>query len=353
MIRRKLIVAGIASWTILVFFAGTVHLLWEVPFYALAGWAVFLVTVVLGSGWKWQAVVSFAVSLLVLAGLVYCVIDRLRPILPAEGTSARNARQDASIRRMATVRMTARLLAGLLLIAGSGISILAITHQAFWTVAGDPVTGTSLWSSHAFYFRGNMQSVAMGVLDAAEESRALLPGSSYSDTGQRLHGWLTPLLPYVDESVVAGQIDMSVPWNHRTNRTAFETQIAAYSMPKHAPVMDRTSDGFATAWLAANQRVIGHFPSLKVADITDGLSNTLLAGAVGVNLKAWGDTCNFRDPGLGINKSPHGFTMPGTSGIWMARVDGSVSFLSEDTSLQVLSAIATPHGGEHVDHSSF
>lgn len=351
--RRKLIVAGIAGWAILVFFANTVHLLWEVPFYALAGWAVFLVTVVPGYGWTWQAVVLFVVSLAVLAGLFFCVIDRLRPILSPDGRSGHNLRQDGSTRRTATVRISASLLAALLLVAGSGISLLAITHQAFWIVAGAPLTGTNLWSSHAFYFRGNMKSVAVGVLDAAEETRALLPGSSYAGTGQRLHGWLTPLLPYVDESVVAGQIDMSLPWNHGKNRAAFETPIAAYSMPKYTSVMDRTTDGYATAWLAANRHVIGPFPALRMEQVTDGLSNTLLAGEVGVNLNAWGDTRNFRDPGLGINKSPHGFTMPGSSGIWMTRVDGTVSFLSEDTSPDVLSAIATPSGGEHVDEKSF
>jgi prepilin-type processing-associated H-X9-DG protein len=92
-----------------------------------------------------------------------------------------------------------------------------------------------------------------------------------------------------------------------------------------------------------------------MSDITDGLSNTLLAGEVNGNFKPWGYPANWRDPALGINKSPDGFGSP-----WRRRkganflfADGSIHFIQDDIDPVILKALSTPDGGETSNSDDF
>lgn len=71
-------------------------------------------------------------------------------------------------------------------------------------------------------------------------------------------------------------------------------------------------------------------------------SNTILAGEVGEGFKPWGDPTNLRDPGLGVNKVPGGFGGPLGSGANFVFMDGSVRFLRDTTSLEVLRRLSLP-----------
>ena len=67
------------------------------------------------------------------------------------------------------------------------------------------------------------------------------------------------------------------------------------------------ADGFALSHFAANQHVMGPNRGLKLKDITDGTSQTLLVGEVNSLLQPWGAPTNYRDPMRGLNKDPRGF----------------------------------------------
>jgi prepilin-type processing-associated H-X9-DG protein len=72
-------------------------------------------------------------------------------------------------------------------------------------------------------------------------------------------------------------------------------------------------------------------------------STTILIGEVNANFKPWGHPANWRDPAKGINRSPDGFGgRPGAGGANFLMADGSVKFISERTSLDVLRALASP-----------
>lgn len=101
---------------------------------------------------------------------------------------------------------------------------------------------------------------------------------------------------------------------------------------------------------AVNSRIFSVNSSIGLAGITDSRSTTLLIGEVNANFKPWGNPVNWRDPARGINRSPHGFGgPPGAGGANFAMADGSVRFVSDRISPQVLEALATPRGGEDID----
>jgi prepilin-type processing-associated H-X9-DG protein len=112
----------------------------------------------------------------------------------------------------------------------------------------------------------------------------------------------------------------------------------------------RDANGYGLSHYAANSHVLGPNTALRVGDITDGTSTTLLIGEVNTEFKPWGHPVNWRDPALGIQRSPRGFGgVAGSGGANFVMVDGSVRFISERVSPAVLRALATPNGGESID----
>ena len=80
--------------------------------------------------------------------------------------------------------------------------------------------------------------------------------------------------------------------------------------------------------------------------VTDGTSNTVFAGEVKGTFRPWGDVINWRDLRLGINVSPDGFGGPFKGGCNLLLGDGSVRFVSDGISPEVLKALSTPKGNE-------
>src|SRR5262249_45237366 len=114
-------------------------------------------------------------------------------------------------------------------------------------------------------------------------------------------------------------------------------------------------EGFYLIHYAANIRVMGGDTPRSFKDITDGVSNTILAGEVADNLKPWGYPANWRDPALGINKSADGFGGPWKTrrGVQFIFVDGSWHFIKEDIDPATLKALSTPDGGESVKFEDY
>jgi hypothetical protein len=169
--------------------------------------------------------------------------------------------------------------------------------------------------------------------------------------GQRPHGWQTRLLPFLDEQDLYGRINLESPWNDPVNAPAMREQVKVYLSQPSAEVQD--NDGFGLSHYAGNVRILGSDVAWKFKDITDGLSNTLIAGEAAGNFKAWGYPANSRDPALGINQTPDGFGAPwgkgGTGEAIFTFADGSVRVIKEDIDPVTLKALSTPNGGESVN----
>src|SRR5262249_20960676 len=144
--------------------------------------------------------------------------------------------------------------------------------------------------------------------DYHDTFRSFSPGVTFDKQGRMLHGWLTRLLPYIEEAQIYRQINMNTPWNTPENIPAFREEIRIYINPGIEYTTNQ--DGLALSHYAGNIRILGSDVAWKMQDITDGLSNTILAGEVAGNFKPWGPPANSRDPALGINQGSNGFGGP-------------------------------------------
>src|SRR5262249_54972066 len=158
------------------------------------------------------------------------------------------------------------------------------------------------------------------------------------------HSWETYLLPYL---IYSAKIDFNKPWNHPANEAFFKCVIPELINPALAGQELKDANGFGLSHYAGNSHVLGANHGFEVREITDGTSTTLLSGEVHAAFQPWGHPVNYRDPAKGINRSPHGFGGPPASGgTLFVMADGSVRFISERVSPDVLRALSTPNGGE-------
>jgi hypothetical protein len=161
-----------------------------------------------------------------------------------------------------------------------------------------------------------------------------------------LHSWETHLLGFTTYSREG--IDMSRPWNDPVNQKYFKCIVPDFINPGLRAVVE-DDEGYGLSHYSVNSRVMGGNRSMKFDQITDGTENTLLIGEINTHFQPWGHPVNWRDPAIGINRSPRGFGgPPGSRGALFSMADGSVRFVNEAIDPAVLQAMSTPCGGEPI-----
>jgi type II secretory pathway pseudopilin PulG len=155
----------------------------------------------------------------------------------------------------------------------------------------------------------------------------------------------TALLPYVNQQALYGSIDKSIPWDDQINKMPYSAIVQTFLSPQYAEKTN--ASGYAVTHFVPNVNLMREGKPLSIGDITDGTSNTVLAGQVNANFPAWGEPDEGRDPAAGFAGGPTAFG-GNQGGALVLLMDGSVRFISENIAPETAKAIATPDGGEQV-----
>lgn len=262
------------------------------------------------------------------------------------------------------LRWTATLVSLLLVLITSGICLIGISHQLWWMAAGDqrallrerPI---SLFYPVAFIegqrrrvSMNHLKQIGLGMHNYHEEHDQFPIGATVDATGNPHHGWAARILPYLDQPDLFQQIDFNQSWTAEVNRQVFEKPLRVLENPslsydfEPGDIQQTDRSGYRPAHYAANQRLLGVNGGLRIRDIKDGTSQTIMGGEVKAGIRAWGDPLNIRDPARGINQGPETFAGPFGPGANVLIADSSVRFLSEDIDPAVLKALSTPDGRE-------
>ena len=249
------------------------------------------------------------------------------------------------------LRRSIVLIATILSCFTAGVCLVGMTHEFVWIATSKaPLTkiGGSRLAARRSQSRNNLQQLELAFWNFHDDkgTQGFPESMTFNEPGQLRHGWATALLPYFDQSQLYDKIRLKLPWSADENRPSFEKGVWAFQNPAISKNTDET--GYSTIHYAANSLVLQPGRKRPMKEITDGTSNTILAGEVNANFEPWGKPGNCRNPQLGINKSPNGFGSPFKGGAQLMLADGSVRFVSDYIDPKVLNALATPQGGETV-----
>ncbi len=262
-----------------------------------------------------------------------------------------------------------------------------------------------IWQTRAIADRVGCQDrlkrISMAVLAYEREHGRLPPRSTISPE----HGWFTLILPFAGEEAIVKKIRFDLPYYDPANKEAIGTHLSVMQCPA-TPSPGRTVAGTTGGknWTASAGDYAGNggvFPNvmemgilppetdrwtvfanesirapLRLADIVDGQSNTLLVTEMAGRNEAWfagtRDKEHPQDATRGPWAAPNHFevrghsrdgrTYPGLcavncsnfSGIYgfhpdganVAACDGSVHFIHKDMNIMILYALCTHAGGE-------
>jgi prepilin-type processing-associated H-X9-DG protein len=233
----------------------------------------------------------------------------------------------------------------------AAVAMVGTFHMATWyATAKEPVrVPTPIGGAAArMKSRQNLKQIGLGLHNYEGVYRGFSPAGTFDSSGQALHGWEFEVLPYMLISTQG--IDPKLPWDHEDNQRFFRCVIPDFINPSLPDATQADERGFGFNHYSASSHLFRADRRLSFAEVSDGLANTLMIGEINANFQPWGKPMNVRDPARGINRSPYGFGgPPGTGGAQFAMADGSVRFIREDVSRDVLRALATPDGGEEID----
>ncbi len=177
-------------------------------------------------------------------------------------------------------------------------------------------------------------------------------------------GWGALLLPFLEQNELSNSLDLNTPFDSPRNAEFAATTLAIYLCPS----VDRLAQQPATGRGPSDyggifgprfpgdsnnppQGMLVYDTPIRLSQVTDGTSNTLMVSEDSIYLPAgeWISGMTVFDVSYAINTAPkldndiHSEHPRGANGLF---VDGSVRFLSQSMTTDVLSAICTRGTGE-------
>ncbi len=198
--------------------------------------------------------------------------------------------------------------------------------------------------------KNNLKQIGLAMHNYYDVYSTFPPGGIYTENNEPYNAWITSILPFVEQAALYNQIDFNQPWTAPKNQPVFKSVTPTFLNPNIGPEASFVGGGLGASHYAGNSQVLKNNGSVKFDKMTDGTSNTILAGEVSGGFMAWGDPENRRDPANGFGTAPNQFGGPvtGRGGVNMLLADGSVRFISENVDPLTLKALASPDGNDKV-----
>ena len=231
-----------------------------------------------------------------------------------------------------------------LLLVGSAFAVALFGAVGAAPVPKEP-PAPAVTEAHLKTSKGNIKRITLGIVSCADDSNAQMPTNIADKNGKPLLSWRVALLPYIEQDQLYKQFKLDEPWDSEHNKTLIPLIPKTLRSPRQAAALkDRT-----TYLAPLGKGLVWEEPKgLKIAQITDGTSNTIaLVEADDERAVIWSKpediTIDPKNPAAGLLGHYGG-------GFHAAMADGSVRFIGKGIDPMNLWALFTRAGGEMVDN---
>jgi Protein of unknown function (DUF1559) len=189
----------------------------------------------------------------------------------------------------------------------------------------------------------NLKQIALAIQNYADKQNRLPPAAIADINGRLLLSWRVAILPYLGQEPLYKQFHLDEPWDGPHNKRLLNIMPFVFKSPGGKNIArGKTCILAPVGGNLAFDRTRGR----SFADFTDGLSNTILVvEAAPERAVEW---TRPRDFDLDENDSAIGLFGTREGGVLAGFADGSVKFIPQTTSKDVLHALFTINGGESV-----
>lgn len=233
----------------------------------------------------------------------------------------------------------------------------------------DPITAARA-AARRMQSSNNLKQIALAFHNYHDTYGRFPPAAIIGPDGKPWHSWRVLILPFLEEADLHQTYDFSQPWDSPKNMAIMERMPKVFRDPAadakgsstHYAVLVGDSTLFAPArngtMKAADDRNVVGNSGLRIAEVTDGTSNTIMVATVDPARKIpWTkpEDIAVGDDGPSIG-TPDGIAALHPAGAGkvglVAITDGSVRALATTIDPKTLAALATRNGGEVIDQES-
>ncbi len=191
----------------------------------------------------------------------------------------------------------------------------------------------------------NLKQIGLAIHNY-EAVHGHLPRDIVDKNGKPLLSWRVAILPYIEQDNVYKLFKQDEPWDSENNKKAAQVAIKTFLSPDATAVSDANGFGL-TSYRGISGPGAAFDPTakkaLKIADFTDGLSNTIVVIET-ADLVPWAKPGDFPfDPKKDLPK----IAPAGNRDVFQTLFgDGSVRAISTKVDPKTLKALFTRNGGE-------
>jgi hypothetical protein len=242
--------------------------------------------------------------------------------------------------------------------AGITIAIVIVAVLGITVVCGGILTALLLPAVQAareaarrVECSNHLKQVGLAMHNYHDTYNTLPPAYIADEDGTPVRSWRALILPFIDQQALHSRYNFNKPWDAPENEFAVNTPIPVFHCPSDpSPGQLPAQTNYVLVTGPGTIFEVGKDP--KFREITDGLSNTVLAVEMRGSGIKWSEPKDldieafvaiFGPNGTGKSASAH------AGGLNVVMGDGAVRFLSFGMDPNMARAMATSAGGEVVN----
>ena len=212
-----------------------------------------------------------------------------------------------------------------------------------------PAVGAAREAARRSMCSNNLKQIGLALHNYHDTYRCFPPAYIPDEDGQPMHSWRVLILPFLEAGALHDAYNFDEPWDSPNNLALANMMPTTYRCPSDT----QSGDSETSYTMIVGPETISDGPkATKMAEITDGTSNTILV------VEAAGSGINWMDPrDLDAAQISHLVNDPVDGGVESEHMgganvlfcDGAVTFLSESIDPELMKAMSTIAGGEAVD----